>query len=117
MTNQNISSVDITIGANMYGRIPDLPNTPSHVLAEFVDNALQSSRDKKEKLLAVDSEYRLRIDIDFEWDGNTNQATAIIITDNAGGIDASNYTKTFKLANTPENNEGLNEFGMVLLCL
>ena len=80
MTNQNISSVDITIGANMYGRIPDLPNTPSHVLAEFVDNALQSSRDKKEKLLAVDSEYRLRIDIDFEWDGNTNQATAIIIT-------------------------------------
>ena len=54
MTNQNISSVDITIGANMYGRIPDLPNTPSHVLAEFVDNALQSSRDKKEKLLAVD---------------------------------------------------------------
>lgn len=114
MTNQNISSVDITIGANMYGRIPDLPNTPSHVLAEFVDNALQSSRDKKEKLLAVDSEYRLRIDIDFEWDGNTNQATAIIITDNAGGIDASNYTKAFKLANTPENNEGLNEFGMGL---
>ena len=71
MTNQNISSVDITIGANMYGRIPDLPNTPSHVLAEFVDNALQSSRDKKEELLAVDPEYRLRIDIDFEWDENT----------------------------------------------
>ena len=114
MTNQNISSVDITIGANMYGRIPDLPNTPSHVLAEFVDNALQSSRDKKEKLLAVDSGYRLRIDIDFEWDESTNQATAIIITDNAGGIDASNYTKAFKLANTPENNEGLNEFGMGL---
>lgn len=114
MINQNISSVDITIGANMYGRIPDLPNTPSHVLAEFVDNALQSSRDKKEKLLAVDPEYRLRIDINFEWNGNTNQATAIIITDNAGGIDASNYTKAFKLANTPENNEGLNEFGMGL---
>ena len=35
MTEQNISVVDITIGANMYGRISDLPNTPSHVLAEF----------------------------------------------------------------------------------
>ena len=45
MTEQNISVVDITIGANMYGRISDLPNTPSHVLAVFVDNALLSFRD------------------------------------------------------------------------
>lgn len=110
----NISVVDITIGANMYGRISDLPNTPSHVLAEFVDNALQSSRDKKEQLLALDVNYRLRVDIDFEWDENTNQATVITVTDNAGGIDADNYTKAFKLANTPDNNEGLNEFGMGL---
>lgn len=109
-----ISVVDITIGANMYGRISDLPNTPSHVLAEFVDNALQSSRDKKEQLLALDVNYRLRVDIDFEWDENTNQATVITVTDNAGGIDADNYTKAFKLANTPDNNEGLNEFGMGL---
>lgn len=114
MMEQNISVVDITIGANMYGRISDLPNTPSHVLAEFVDNALQSSRDKKEQLLALDANYRLRVDIDFEWDENTNQATVITVTDNAGGIDANNYTKAFKLANTPDNNEGLNEFGMGL---
>ena len=114
MMEQNISVVDITIGANMYGRISDLPNTPSHVLAEFVDNALQSSRDKKEQLLALDANYRLRVDIDFEWDENTNQATVITVTDNAGGIDADNYTKAFKLANTPDNNEGLNEFGMGL---
>ena len=114
MMDHNISVVDITIGANMYGRISDLPNTPSHVLAEFVDNALQSSRDKKEQLLALDVNYRLRVDIDFEWDENTNQATVITVTDNAGGIDADNYTKAFKLANTPDNNEGLNEFGMGL---
>lgn len=114
MMEHNISVVDITIGANMYGRISDLPNTPSHVLAEFVDNALQSSRDKKEQLLALDVNYSLRVDIDFEWDENTNQATVITVTDNAGGIDADNYTKAFKLANTPDNNEGLNEFGMGL---
>lgn len=111
---QNISVVDITIGANMYGRISDLPNTPSHVLAEFVDNALQSSRDKKKRLLAIDADYRLRVNIDFEWDETTNQATAITVSDNAGGIDADNYTKAFKLANIPDNNEGLNEFGMGL---
>lgn len=114
MMEQNISVVDITIGANMYGRISDLPNTPSHVLAEFVDNALQSSRDKKEQLLAMDAEYRLRVEIDFDWDEESNQAKVITITDNAGGIDANNYTKAFKLANTPDNNEGLNEFGMGL---
>lgn len=114
MMEKNISAVDITIGANMYGRISDLPNTPSHVLAEFVDNALQSSRDKKEQLLALDADYRLRVDVSFEWDDNTNQAKTITITDNAGGIDATNYTKAFKLANTPDNNEGLNEFGMGL---
>lgn len=114
MMEQNISVVDITIGANMYGRISDLPNTPSHVLAEFVDNALQSSRDKKEQFLALDANYRLRVDIDFEWEEHTNQATVITVTDNAGGIDADNYTKAFKLANTPDNNEGLNEFGMGL---
>ena len=56
----------------------------------------------------------MRVDIDFEWDENTNQATVITVTDNAGGIDADNYTKAFKLANTPDNNEGLNEFGMGL---
>ena len=84
MIEQKISVVDITIGANMYGRISDLPNTPSHVLAEFVDNALQSSRDKKEQLLKEDAEFRMRIDIDFEWDDNSNQAKIITITDNAG---------------------------------
>ena len=116
MTEQNISVVDITIGANMYGRIPDLPNTPSHVLAEFVDNALQSFRDKKEALTAITPNNRLRIDIDFEWDESSTPAKtkSITITDNAGGIESGSYTKAFKLANTPDNNQGLNEFGMGL---
>ena len=45
MIEQNISKVDISISTIMYGRISDLPNTPSHVFAEFIDNALQSFRD------------------------------------------------------------------------
>lgn len=112
MIEQNIPVVDITIGSNMYGRISDLPNTPSHVLAEFVDNALQSFRDKKSQLLSLDPNYRLSIEIEFEWEND--KAKSIIVRDNAGGIGADNYANAFKLANTPENNQGLNEFGMGL---
>lgn len=114
MIDQNIPVVDITIGSNMYGRIADLPNTPSHVLAEFVDNALQSYRDKKTELEANDPHYRLRVDIEFEWSEDTKRAEVIRIRDNAGGIDSNVYSDAFKLANTPENNQGLNEFGMGL---
>ena len=113
MMDKNIPVVDITIGSNMYGRISDLPNTPSHVLAEFIDNALQSFRDNKEKLLSINPTYRLEIHIDFQWDDN-NQTSSITIHDNAGGINTENFAKAFKLANTPENNQGLNEFGMGL---
>jgi len=114
MIDSNITSVDITIGANMYGRISDLPNTPSHVLAEFIDNALQSYRDNKEKLLSIDPSYKLRVDIDFEWDDVTNRAIKISILDNACGIETKSFEGALKLANTPENNQGLNEFGMGL---
>ncbi len=114
MTEKLISSVDISIGSNMYGRIPDLPNTPSHVLAEFIDNAIQSYRDNKSKLIAVEPNYRLRIDITLEWDAITDKPTRIMVRDNAGGINTENYTHAFKLAVAPKNNQGLNEFGMGL---
>ncbi len=114
MTEKLISSVDISIGSNMYGRIPDLPNTPSHVLAEFIDNAIQSYRDNKSELIAVEPNYRLRIDITLEWDAITDKPTRIMVRDNAGGINTDNYTHAFKLAVAPKNNQGLNEFGMGL---
>ncbi len=109
----SIPTVDITIGANMYGRISDITNTPSHVLAEFVDNAIQSYLDNKEELLQQEPNYKLQVEITFEWDvEDDNRATKISIRDNAGGIGRDNYAKAFKLAHTPDDNTGLNEFGM-----
>ena len=79
MNDGKISVVDITIGANMYGRISDITNTPSHVLAEFVDNAIQSYKDKKAELQSQDSNYKLRVDISFEWDPeDDNRASKIM---------------------------------------
>jgi hypothetical protein len=109
-----LQSVKINIGSNMYSRFPDLPNTVPHVLAEFVDNALQSYYDNKEALLKVDSNFKLVVKIDIEWDDITNRATKIVISDNAAGINEHIYESAFMPAKTPENNSGLNEFGMGL---
>lgn len=99
----------------MYGRFEDLPNTTSHVLAEFVDNALQSSRDKRDALLAIDSQYKLKVTIDIDWDDSSDgRASKLIIRDNAAGIDEDKYKVAFQPAKTPEDNTGLNEFGMGL---
>ena len=94
MNDGKISVVDITIGANMYGRISDITNTPSHVLAEFVDNAIQSYKDKKAELQSQDSNYKLRVDISFEWDPeDDNRASKITIIDNAGGIGEDKFVE------------------------
>jgi hypothetical protein len=112
MNEQNLQSVSITIGSTMYGRFEDLPNTVSHDLAEFIDNALQSYRDNKSALFELDSDYKLKVQIDIEWDKSDERATKITIIDNAGGINDSSFANAFMPAKTPEDNSGLNEFGM-----
>ena len=111
--------VSIEIGAKMFNRFEDLPNTVSHVLAEFVDNALQSYRDHKEELKRVNPSYKLHVNIEILWDDNAEKnsqrpAKKFIITDNAAGIDINHYAHAFKSAETPDDNTGLNEFGMGL---
>lgn len=119
MEEQDHKTVSIDIGAKMFRRFEDLPNTVSHVLAEFVDNALQSYRDNKEALHALEPNYKLQVNIDITWDETATKesdrsAVRFIITDNAAGIDKHHYAHAFRSAETPEDNTGLNEFGMGL---
>lgn len=110
----DIQSVNISIGANMYNRFSDFANTPSNVLAEFVDNALQSYRDHKDELLALNSEYRFTVDIQIIMDENDRDIKEICIIDNAAGISHDRYLYAFEPAKKPEDDSGLNEFGMGL---
>ena len=112
MNNINKQTVSIEIGTTMFARYADLPNTVSHAIAEFVDNALQSYRDCKEMLLANNPDFKFRITIDFEWNSDDNRAKVITISDNAGGLNFRSFQKAFMTAETPEDNKGLNEFGM-----
>ena len=96
----------------MFARYADLPNTVSHAIAEFIDNALQSYRDCKNMLIANDPNFKFRVTVDFEWNTDDNRAKVITISDNAGGLNFRSFQKAFMTAETPEDNKGLNEFGM-----
>ena len=110
--NDNIEKVSIAIGSTMYGRFEDLTNTPSNVLAEFVDNALQSYRDNRQRLHALSPDYQFTVSIDFTSNDSGDGYKEITISDNAAGISRNRYTKAFMPAEKPEDNSGLNEFGM-----
>ena len=112
MNNINEQIVSIEIGTTMFARYADLPNTVSHAIAEFIDNALQSYRDCKELLLANNPDFKFKVTINFEWNSDDNRAKVITISDNAGGLNFRSFQKAFMTAETPEDNKGLNEFGM-----
>lgn len=69
--------------------------------------------------MAIDHNYKLRVIIKILWDENEakmsqRKATKFIVEDNAGGIAANRFVNAFEPAKTPDNNTGLNEFGMGL---
>lgn len=114
-----IDKVSVRIGPQMYGRFEDLANTVPHVLAEFIDNALQSSRDYRDSLLRVNPDYKLKVQISIFWDEtgakmSERKAIKFLIVDNAGGIAEDRFVDAFEPAKTPQDNTGLNEFGMGL---
>lgn len=112
---KEIDKVGIEIGQNVYSTFESLSNSVSNVLAEFIDNAIQSYRDNKEVLQANNPSYVLHIDIRINWNLDSEaRANSIIIRDNAAGINEVKYVDAFKPAIKPEDSTGLNEFGMGL---
>ena len=101
------SAVNIRPGVSVLSVLKHLNYKPWYALAEFVDNAVQSALENAEALSAAASgNYQLRVDIEFDADGQ------IIIRDNAAGIPIADYERAFKTAEVPPNRTGLSEFGM-----
>lgn len=98
-------NVSIEWESTGYSVLKNLNASVLGIFCEFIDNSIQSYREKKEVLKTIDPNYKLRIVIDY--DGNE-----ISIEDNAGGIDEENFKRALKPANRPNNTEGLNEFGL-----
>lgn len=103
-----LNSVNIRPGVNVLSVLPHLNYKAWFALAEFVDNAIQSSLDKQKELKKVDGkDYHLSVYIHFDQQDNS-----ITITDNAGGIAESDYQRAFRPAEIPPDASGLSEFGM-----
>lgn len=105
----SVNQVSIALKPNVYNTFRNLVNTLSNALGEYVDNAVQSYFDNKERLRSYEPNYKLQIKIIMDW-----EAKSLSIIDNAAGINEENYTRAFEPANIPENNAGLNEYGMGL---
>lgn len=105
---KRVSSVNIRPGVNVLSVLPHLNYKPWFAFAEFVDNSIQSSVDKKRELEKIEgSGYKLRVDIDFDASGNV-----ITVKDNAAGISSEDYQRAFRPAEIPPDASGLSEFGM-----
>lgn len=102
-----ISRVSIELKPGVYNQFRNLNNKIWLALSEFVDNAVQSYLDNKEALIASESGYQFHVLINMNWEKN-----AMVIVDNAAGINATNFERAFEPANIPTNDTGLNEFGM-----
>lgn len=100
----------IKLNARVYNTYKTRPNTIPHALGEFIDNAIGSYQQNKERLIENEPNYKLHIDINIEW--VDKKTTKITIHDNAAGISEHAYQTAFEPAHKPEDDKGLNEFGM-----
>jgi Histidine kinase-, DNA gyrase B-, and HSP90-like ATPase len=78
-------------------------------MAEFIDNALQSSITNADQLKALHGgNFQLKVDIKIDTSGPGQ----IVITDNAAGISEVDFPRAFRAAQVPTDRTGLSEFGM-----
>lgn len=104
---KTIPKVSIQLKSKVYGLFRNLVNTLSNTLGEYVDNAVQSYLNNKDRLRSYEPNYKLEIRIIMDWEKKT-----LSIIDNAAGIDEKNYERAFEPANIPTDANGLNEFGV-----
>lgn len=104
---QKLSSVNIRPGVTILSVLKHLNYKPYYALAEFIDNSIDSFLKNKEALEKVHSDYKLKVNIEFD-----NTSKKIIVTDNAAGIGINDYQRAFRTAEIPPDNSKLSEFGM-----
>ena len=99
--------MSISFKSSAYRMLKKMPGKLWFIFAEFIDNSISSYIQNRELLEKVNgSNYKLKIELDFD------EEDEITISDNAAGIDAKNWKRALEPGDIPDDNKGLNEFGM-----
>lgn len=84
-----------------------MPGKLWFIFGEFIDNSISSYLQNREELERINGkDFKLRIELSFDNDDE------IRITDNAAGIDYENWMRALQPGDIPQDDSGLNEFGM-----
>ena len=103
--------INIRPTSGVYATYKRLSYEPWTAIAEFVDNSTQSFYEHKDELMAIKYSKGLTITIDYIEDAAGDR---IEITDNAYGMEWSEFQRAVVLDKIPPNTKGRNEFGMGL---
>lgn len=101
--------INIRPGVGILALFPHMNYQPWFALAEFVDNALASYEDNRQRLERTSGAgYQFRVVV--EVDGS--DGGLIRVWDNAAGIGPNDYDRAFVTAAPPPHVTGLSEFGI-----
>ena len=111
-----MAEIDIEVKQGILATYHNYTYKPPQVFAAFIDNAIQSYEDNKNSIESIEPNYKLRVDIDIEWDADASdhivRAKKVVVRDNAAGMTIQKFSDAFKSADKNIIRGGLNEFGM-----
>ena len=105
-------TINIRPTSGVYATYKRLSYQPWTAIAEFVDNSTQSFYDHQDELSQQKYFKGLNIQIDYREDPVNGDS--ISITDDAYGMEWSDFQRAVVLDKPPKNTDGRNEFGMGL---
>jgi len=99
--------ISIQFKSTAYRMLKKMPGKLWFIFGEFIDNSISSYIQNREELERINGKnFKLRIELFFDGDDE------IRITDNAAGIDHKNWLRALMPGDIPEDDSGMNEFGM-----
>lgn len=104
--------INIRPTSSVYATYKRLSYQPWTAIAEFVDNSTQSFYDHKDELMA--QKYAKGLNIAIKYIEDSVEGDRLEITDNAYGMEWTDFQRAVILDRPPKNTSGRNEFGMGL---
>lgn len=104
--------INIRPTSSVYATYKRLSYQPWTAIAEFVDNSTQSFYDHKDELMA--QKYAKGLNITIRYIEDAVDGDRLEITDDAYGMEWTDFQRAVVLDRPPKNTSGRNEFGMGL---